>query len=91
MVVRPSAEGKTQPPYHYSFGLARFFPDGRSDTAFGPDGMQVLPIGALSDTATILIARRNGQVLLVGNSSDEQQDSQLVLLSIAFSGSMSAP
>lgn len=83
MVVRPPADGKTQPPYYYSFGLARFLSDGRSDTALGPDGMQVLPIGAVSDAATALIPWGNNRALLVGSSSDDQKDSQLVLLGLA--------
>lgn len=82
MVVRPPAEGKTQPPYHYSFGLVRFSLDGRSDIALGPNGMQVLPIGALSDTPLTLVQRRNGNVFLIGNSSDDQKNSYLVVLGL---------
>jgi uncharacterized delta-60 repeat protein len=83
MVVRPPAEGKTQPPYYYSFGLARFTSDGRSDSVFGSGETRVLPIGAVSDSATLLITQGNGRTLLVGSSSDSQNDSQLVLLGIA--------
>ena len=82
MVVRPPAEGKKQPPYHYSFGLLRFLPDGSQDNAYGADGMQVLPIGALSDNVTTLMQKRNGHILLIGHSSEEPQDSQLVLLGL---------
>lgn len=80
MVVRPPAEGKSQPPYYYSFGLARFLSDGRGDSVFGPDGMQVLSIGAVSDRATTLLVQGNSRIFLVGSSSDDQKDSQLVLL-----------
>jgi hypothetical protein len=80
MVVRPPAEGKSQPPYYYSFGLARFLSDGRADSVLGADGMITLPIGAVNDHANTLIALGKGRVLLVGSSSDDQNDSQLLLL-----------
>lgn len=83
MVVRSPTEGKVQPPYYYSFGLARFLSDGRGDSTIGPDGMRVIPIGAVSDTATTIVPRGNGRTILVGSSSDDQKDSHLVLLGVA--------
>jgi|APLak6261669087_1056070.scaffolds.fasta_scaffold02176_1 uncharacterized delta-60 repeat protein len=82
MVTRSPAAGKSQPPYYYSIGVARFLSDGQGDSAFGPDGMQVLSIGAVNDRAASLMLQENGRIVLVG-SSEDQTDSYLILLSLA--------
>ena len=80
MVIRSPAAGKSQPPYYYSIGVARFLSDGQGDSAFGPDGMQVLSIGAVNDRAASMMLQDNGRIVLVGSSEDQTQASSRSLL-----------
>ena len=80
-VIRPPVAGKSQPPYYYDMALAGFLTDGRADSKFGPDGIQVLTVGAVNDRIVSLKLRGKDRIVLIGNSKD-QDESQLVLIGL---------
>lgn len=79
--VRPPKPGQSQPPFHFSIGLARFLQNGQVDNSFGLNGVQVVPIGAVTDTPIFMTIQENGRIVVAGYS-DNQSIQQIVLIGL---------
>ncbi len=71
MSLRPPMPGKSQPPFYYSFGIARFLPTGDADNSFGQAGMHVVSIGDITDSPAYMTAQDNGRIIIAGHSDNE--------------------
>ena len=77
--VRPPKPGQSQPPFYYSIGISRFLQNGQADDSFGPNGVQVMPIGAVTDEPVFMTVQENGRIVVAGHS-DNQIDQQIILV-----------
>lgn len=79
--VRPPKPGQSQPPFYYSIAISRFLQNGQADNSFGPNGMQVVPIGSVTDKPTFMTVQENGRIVVAGHS-DNQVTQQIVLVGL---------
>lgn len=73
LYVRDKVPNQSQPPYFFSFGVTHFLSNGQSDASFGREGMQVVPIGILTDypVSVSVSVQENGDPVIVGHSADQ--------------------
>lgn len=79
--VRPPKPGQSQPPFYYSIGISRFLQSGQADNSFGQNGMQVVPIGTVTDNPAFMTVQKNGRIVVAGYS-DNQVAQQIVLIGL---------